>query len=41
MGAKIRPSWRCRVKIGICAAMMMSIEKSVGRPTSTAASRIL
>ncbi len=40
IGAKMRPSWRCRVKIGMCAAMMISIEKSVGRPTSTAACRI-
>ncbi|MNV33138.1 hypothetical protein D3C71_1244980 [compost metagenome] len=37
MGANIRPSWRCRVKIGMCAAMMISIEKKVGRPTSDAA----
>src|SRR6267143_73488 len=36
----MRPSWRCSVKIGMCAAMMISIENSVGRPTSTAASRI-
>ena len=33
IGAKIRPSWRCSVKIGRCAMMMISIENSVGRPT--------
>ena len=32
IGAKMRPSWRCSVKMGMCAAMMMSIEKKVGRP---------
>ena len=37
----MRPSWRSSVKIGMCAAMMISIEKSVGRPTSTAASRMM
>ena len=36
----MRPSWRCSVKIGMCATMMISIENSVGRPTSAAASRI-
>ena len=39
IGAKIRPSWRCNVKIGMCATMMMSMEKNVGRPTSAAAFR--
>ena len=34
IGAKMRPSWRCSVKIGMCAMMMISIEKNVGRPTS-------
>ncbi len=38
MGWKMRPSWRCSAKMGICAAMMMSMENSVGRPTSLAAS---
>ncbi len=41
IGAKIRPSCRCSVKIGMCATMMMSIENSVGRPTWTVASRIV
>ena len=40
IGAKMRPSWRCRVKMGMCAAMMMSMEKKVGRPTSTVARSI-
>ncbi len=40
IGAKMRPSCRCSVKIGMWAAMMISIENSVGRPTSTAASRM-
>ena len=40
IGAKIRPSCRCNVKIGMCATMMMSIENSVGRPTCVVASRI-
>ena len=34
IGEKMRPSWRCSVKIGMCAAMMMIIENTVGRPTS-------
>ena len=38
IGAKMRPSCRCSVKIGRWAVMMISIEKSVGRPTSAAAS---
>jgi len=38
IGEKMRPSWRCSVKIGMCAAMMMIIENTVGRPTSPAAS---
>ncbi len=37
IGWKIRPSWRCSAKIGMCAAMMISIENSVGRPTSVTA----
>ena len=41
IGAKIRPSWRCSVKIGMCATMMISIENSVGRPTCSVASRIV
>ena len=28
----MRPSWRCRVKIGMCAAMMISIEKTSAAP---------
>src|SRR5258705_333224 len=38
IGAKMRPSCRCKVKIGMWAAMMINIEKNVGRPTSTVAS---
>jgi len=41
IGAKIRPSWRCSVKIGMFARMMISIENSVGRPTWIVASRIV
>ena len=38
MGEKIFPSWRCMVKIGRWATMMMMIENTVGRPISITAS---
>ena len=40
IGLKIRPSTRCKEKIGRYAAMMIRSENSVGFATSRAASRI-